>query len=185
MLAGELKAYSARVAAGEVATVPAASPQPPSLAGLHLGSNAAPMVSQSLPSGAHSAFAGAPAPPRPRMGPSAPTGVSALPILELPEPSPHSSSLLDAPMRPSDPDMPDVGDDEGEDEFVGGTSMLDASAGAVAARGNFVYAASAPATMLWGPVGHRFGGSSHMGGRSSATLLEALSNRDVREKGGS
>lgn len=40
--------------------------------------------------------------------------------------------------------------------------------------GNYVYAASAPATMLWGPVGHK-PGMAGMGGRTpSKTLLEAL-----------
>jgi hypothetical protein len=100
--------------------------------------------------------------------------LSELPILELPEPSPHSNSLLDAPMlRPSfDASVPEeIGED---DEFVGGTSMLEPMNGGRMA--SFAYAASAPATILWGPAAHRLGGSS-MGGRTpSKTLLEAMSS---------
>jgi len=113
-------------------------------------------------------------PARPRMRPSMPTSIAQLPILELPEPSPHSSSLLDTQLR----GRAEPAEAEEEEEFVGGTSMLETSAGA---RQTFVYAASAPATMLWGPTGHGMGsGNSHMGGRTpSRTLLEALTSRDT------
>ena len=121
MLAGELQAYNKRVAAGEVSPVPQPQPPaPPSLAGLHIGSGAP--ISQSLPSGGHLALVGGRGPPRPRMRPKMPN-LSELPILELPEPSPHSNSLLDAPMlRPSfDASVPEeIGED---DEFVGGTCV--------------------------------------------------------------
>jgi len=171
MLGAELAAYDQRVAAGDAPppSVPT-QPQPPSLSGLHIGAT---LISQSLPSGGGGHFAGMRMPQRPRMAPVAPSGVAQLPILELPEPSPHSSSLLDS--RPID--LSEAGeDDEDRDEFVGGTSLL---SGGVRPPPNFAYAASAPATMLWGPVGHRLGGIA-MGGRTpSKTLLEAMSS--VRE----
>ena len=178
-----MKAYDEKVAAGEAQPPPQAlssQQEPPSLAGLHLSK--APTVSQSLPSGGHMNLSRLP--PKPRVRPSAP-GISQLPILELPEASPHSCSLLDEnPL--SQPGL--LGTRIEEDEEVGGTcvpararpaaprayalsgflketaccvpslfrrSMLEPTA---ASRGGqtFMYAASAPATMLWGPTpGHR------------------------------
>lgn len=106
MLGAEILAYNKRVAAGEAApassnTPQSRAPEPPSLAGLHLSdpvSGERSLVSQSLPSGNHLSLHGRP-PPKPRFRPSDPPrmDLSQLPILELPEPSPHSSSFLDVP----------------------------------------------------------------------------------------
>ena len=132
MLAGELKAYNKRVEAGEVVPVqPPTPPAPPSLAGLHLGEPAGVhTVSQSLPSGAHAALLGQRVPPRPRMrGVSATaSSLSEMPILELPEPSPHSCSLLDGGLHPDAALHPMVepsgGERKDDDDFVGGTCAL-------------------------------------------------------------
>ena len=89
MLAAELKRHEAQVAAGD-----APPPQlPPRNLGPTLGTVKASAVSQSLPSTSHLQKMGA-YPPKPRVRPSAPS-FSVLPILELPEPSPLSNSLLD------------------------------------------------------------------------------------------
>uniref|UniRef100_A0A7S2NTH0 Uncharacterized protein n=1 Tax=Haptolina brevifila TaxID=156173 RepID=A0A7S2NTH0_9EUKA len=179
MLGAELKAYDQKVAAGEVAAPPPLPPQqprPPSLAGLHISAQqpkvagGRALMSQSLPSSGHVSMLGRP--PKPRVRP-ANTPQQSLPLLELPEPSPLSSSLLSSSLL----DAPLVGlqEDEAEDD-VGGTSMLDMPAiGRHAAQ--MPCAASAPATMLWGPVGHRsMGAAQAMGGRKpSQTLLDALS----------
>jgi hypothetical protein len=58
-------------------------------------------------------------PARPRMRPSMPTSIAQLPILELPEPSPHSSSLLDTQLR----GRAEPAEAEEEEEFVGGTCV--------------------------------------------------------------
>lgn len=120
MLAGELKAFDAKVAAGQAPppTQPPAQSAlaPPSLAGLHVSK--APL-SQSVPvMQGHLVGSFPPAKPRPR--PSA-TGLSQLPILELPEPSPHSCSLLDdAPVQQGS----SMAHEEDDDDFVGGTCAL-------------------------------------------------------------
>jgi len=114
------------------------------------------------------------------MRPSPSPSLTLPPMMEeLPEPSPHSSSLLDNPaLRPIDIAE---GVREEEDDFVGGTSMLEVpNMGRLG--GSQMYAASAPATMLWGPAmgGHRCANASAMGGRTpSKTLLEALSTREA------
>jgi len=174
MLAGELKAYAAKEKAGEVPAQPLALPPensfaPPSLSGLHVS---APKVSASLPSGGHASLLGSSLPPKPRFRPSMPT-ISQLPALELPEASPLSSSLLERANinETSRPSSSTTTEETGLDEdMVGGTSMLEIPS----RQPNYVYAASAPATMLWGPVGHK-PGMAGMGGRTpSKTLLEAL-----------
>ena len=120
MLAASLEAYNKRVEAGEVAppvgaAQPSLPPAPPSLAGLNIGGP----ISQSLPMRHHPGMASR-IPPRPRLAPATPD-LSQLPILELPEPSPHSSSMLDShPLEQRPPDLCDPGDED-EDEFVGGT----------------------------------------------------------------
>lgn len=121
-------------------------------------------------------------PKKPRVRPAAP-GISQQPIpeLSLPEPSPHSNSLLDhAPIHAAAA-FAGVGTSshsEEEEEDVGGTSMIDIPASS--SGGSFPCAASAPATMLWGPSAmSRRAGVSAMGGRTpSKTLLEALATRD-------
>lgn len=180
MLADALKAYDKKVAAGEAK--PPSQPtaprhEPPSLAGLHVSAPSG-LISQSLPSGGNH-FSMLPPKPRPR--PSMPN-ISHLPILELPEPSPHSCSLLDEhPMQHSSMiGQPETGADPMADD-VGGTSMLEPTASSSRVGSSYMYAASAPATMLWGPAPtqHRLGGNA-MGGRTpSKTLLEAMSARDI------
>lgn len=119
MLAGELKAYDRRVASGEAQPPPQAPSAPPSLSNLHISAP----ISQSLPTaGGHLSGANF-IPKKPRVRPSAP-GLSQLPILELPEASPHSCSLLDdSPLRAVVGASPHRVDEEDEDEeaFVGGT----------------------------------------------------------------
>ena len=121
MLADALKAYDKKVAAGEAKPPPqptAPTLEPPSLAGLHVSAPSG-GISQSLPSGNH--FGNMPKKPRPR--PSLPT-ISQLPILELPEPSPHSCSLLDEhPMQhKSMLGQPETGAEPMDDD-VGGTCV--------------------------------------------------------------
>jgi len=143
MLAGELQAYNRRVDAGEVsgpAPPPPSLPQtaPPSLADLH--------ISQSLPTGGHFAFGGKRGPPRPRMGPTKMTNLSQLPILELPEPSPHSNSLLDPQFRPLDvgESIAAANSDEEDDEFecAGGTCVTPRPHRALRPQRALVHAAS-------------------------------------------
>ena len=144
MLAAELKRHEAQVAAGD-----APPPQlPPRNLGPTLGTVKASAVSQSLPSTSHLQKMGA-YPPKPRVRPSAPS-FSVLPILELPEPSPLSNSLLDPADRPS-PELTS-GDPEGEE--TGGTSLFALNNSPPST--SFVYGASAPATMLWGAHAHRY-----------------------------
>lgn len=176
MLGAALAAYDKKVAAGE-----AAPPPPPpipditqGMGGLHVSFGAGPhtsLMSQSLPSGGKLSFMGKP-PPQPRVRPAVPSGglLSELPDLELPEPSPHSNSLLSTGAGRL-AGLQESGEEE-EEEEEGGTSMLDIPR----TRTTFEYAASAPATILWGPMGHR-PASSSMGGRTpSKTLLAALSD---------
>jgi len=115
-------------------------------------------------------------PPKPRVRPSNAPKLSQLPVLELPEPSPLSNSLLSSSLM----DTPLVGLAEDDAEDVGGTSMLEAPAVGGRHAAQFACAASAPATMLWGPVGHRsMGATLAMGGRTpSKTLLDALATRE-------
>lgn len=125
------------------------------------------LMSQSLPSGGKLSFKGR-APHQPLIRPINPSGsmLADLPELDMPEPSPHSNSLLTT----GGGRLGELREDDDEEE-EGGTSMLEVT---TRHAGTFEYAASAPATMLWGPVGHRPGGSA-MGGRTpSKTLLAAM-----------
>lgn len=123
MLAGELKKFDLKVAAGEAQPPPQVpSAAPPSLSGLHISGP----VSQSLPAaGAHLSGGGF-LPPKPRVRPAAPT-LSQLPILELPEASPHSCSLLDdSPLRAmagASQSVQEEADDDEESSFIGGTCV--------------------------------------------------------------
>jgi len=124
------------------------------------------MYSQSLPSAGHISFVGR-GPPKPRVRPSPAPSLSLPPTLELPEPSPHSYSLLSMGESPEDETTGEGGDD------IGGLSMFEPPS-AARRQQHFQYAASAPATMLWGSTGHKMGASG-LGGRTpSKTLLEAM-----------
>ena len=134
MLGAALKEYDRRVEKGEAQPPPPMPPvtqpplQPPSMAGLHVSNpgSGAPMggrglYSQSLPSSGHLSLIGR-GPPKPRVRPMNPMGnLAELPILELPEPSPHSNSLLESnPLgAPSEHDE--------EEDFTGGTCAATAS----------------------------------------------------------
>jgi len=169
MLGAELKAYDKKVAAAP-APVPASGP--PLLDSLSLSDAPAPphvsrpMYSQSLPSSSHMSFM---APPKPRVRPSPSNSLKVPPILELPEPSPLSNSLLHAMGE-----MGEVGRGiPEEEEEAGGMSMFDPPA--PRRQQHAPLAASAPATMLWGPGGPGRITSSGLGGRTpSKTLLEAM-----------
>jgi len=181
MLGAELAAYQKRLESGDA--LPPQRPsvaEPPSLSTLSISAvgRDVSMVSQSLPSSGHLSAMGK-GPPKPRVGPSDPPRptLTQLPILELPEASPKSSSLLS-----DSHNVRTIGTkprNRHEDDTLrvdGGTSLLEVPS---VRQGSFVYAASAPATMLWGPGGPRRHGGSSMGGRTpSNTLLSALSNRD-------
>jgi len=157
------------VNSGEIS--PPIKKEPPLLGALSLndslgdpttGHGVRPLYSQSLPNTGGLASFGGLYPAKPRVRPSLST--SNPPILELPEPSPHSSSLLSA--YGHEGGIPE----EALGEESGGMSMLDPPR----RHQNFQYAASAPATMLWGSSGHRIG-TSGLGGRTpSKTLLEAM-----------
>ena len=101
MLAAELKAHDKKVNSGEIS--PPIKKEPPLLGALSLndslgdpttGHGVRPLYSQSLPNTGGLASFGGLYPAKPRVRPSLST--SNPPILELPEPSPHSSSLLSA-----------------------------------------------------------------------------------------
>lgn len=131
-----------------------------------------PQVSQSLPSANHLAFLSSALPPKPRVRPSpAPSlSLSELPILELPEASlPEGGSSFDGSTGRLDADG-----NEPETEESGGTSLFE-----IPTRQwqSYQYAASAPASMLWGADPHRMGANA-MGGRTpSRTMLDALQQR--------
>ena len=126
MLGAALAAYDKKVAAGE-----AAPPPPPpipditqGMGGLHVSFGAGPhtsLMSQSLPSGGKLSFMGKP-PPQPRVRPAVPSGglLSELPDLELPEPSPHSNSLLSTGAGRL-AGLQESGEEEEEEEEEGGT----------------------------------------------------------------
>ena len=95
---------------------------------------------------------------------------------DLPEQSPMSTSLMDRiGERAMEKQMGAMGATE-EDSMQGyGISML--APPVATAEHSYNYAASAPASMLWGANAHKAGGSS-MGGRMpSKTLLEAMSSQ--------
>ena len=99
MLAAALKAHEnvATQSSSPKANADASGQIASCVGGLNI-SGSSPMkqtCSQSLPSTAHfpSGFGAYPA--KPRVRPTPAPGLSQLPILELPEPSPHSSSFLD------------------------------------------------------------------------------------------
>jgi len=175
MLAAALKAHDEKVASGEVSAPP--KPEPPLLDSLALNEPmdkvaTRPMYSQSLPSGGHMSLASRGGPPKPRVRPSPAPSLSLPPMMELPEPSPHSYSLLSSGESPDEETTDEAGDD------VGGMSMFEPPS-AARRQQNFQYAASAPATMLWGVSGHRIGASG-LGGRTpSKTLLEAMTAAPV------
>ena len=107
MLGAALAAYDKKVAAGE-ADAPLPPPPPPApglsgdlakgLAGMHVSGGMGAhqgLMSQSLPSGGKLSFKGR-APHQPLIRPINPSGsmLADLPELDMPEPSPHSNSLL-------------------------------------------------------------------------------------------
>mmetsp|Transcript_15174 Transcript_15174/g.32423 ORF Transcript_15174/g.32423 Transcript_15174/m.32423 type:complete len:178 (-) Transcript_15174:1367-1900(-) len=126
-------------------------------------------ISQSLPSGNQLSLLAKGQPPKPRVRPSPAPSFSAVPILELPEPSLGESYGDTTGFLEDDGDTaaPDV-------EESGGTSLFE---NAPPPQVSFQYAASAPASMLWGAHAHKHGMSS-MGGRTpSRTMLDALQHR--------
>jgi len=179
MLAAALKAHDEKVASGEVAPPP--KPEPPSLDSLSLNQaiekgGTRPLYSQSLPSGGHMSMVGR-GPPKPRVRPSPAPSLSLPPMLELPEPSPHSVSLLSTSMGES-PEEEKTGEGGGDEDTIGGLSMFDPPT-AARRQQQFQYAASAPATMLWGSSARRMAPPG-LGGRTpSKTLLEAMTAAPV------
>jgi len=166
MLAAQLKEYDERVTAG--GAPPPSKPEPPLLDSLSLSdpikAGTRPMYSQSLPSTGGLDNRGH-YPPKPRVRPAPST--SNPPLLELPEPSPHSNSFLSSFGQEGG-----IPEDEALTEETGGMSMLEPVS---RRQQNQQMAASAPATMLWGASGRRMGPSG-LGGRTpSKTLLEAMS----------
>ena len=102
MLGAEIAAYNKRIQSGGSQQPQRTTPSElPSIAGLHVSGpsgHASPSTfSQSLPSSSHLTALGD-GPPKPQVRPSDPprTSLSQLPILELPEASPNSNSLLRA-----------------------------------------------------------------------------------------
>ena len=212
MLKGELAAYKQRAppnpsgARGSADDVgPTTSP------GASGESSPAPCaVAQSLPCGSHFHDMASRLPAKPRVRPSAPPStLSNLPILELPEPSPHARCLpiTPAPPPPSppwgaqSPRLPASSHAPSTWRSLSGAHVLDALSESSETAGvpddgesggtsllvprtrqpeeKFVYGASAPASMLWGPNARRPAGSS-MGGRTpSRTLLDAMSQAEI------
>lgn len=168
MLAAELAAHSEQVASGSV-------PEPEAkelISSLRIDGEFSrgqhrSLLSQSLPSGGIHAHMGN-YPPKPRPKPTMPpSSLMSLPILELPEPSPQSSSLLERTGGLSAAMATDDDDRVGVSLFQAPSRRQQTS---------FVYAASAPASGLYGPKAHRQGNNA-MGGRTpSKTLLEAMAN---------
>ena len=117
MLAAALKAHDEKAARGEVPPPPSKIPEPPLLESLTLNESmdkgaTRPMYSQSLPSGGHISFVGR-GPPKPRVRPSPAPSLSLPPMLELPEPSPISTSLLSSGESPEEETTGEGGDDVG------------------------------------------------------------------------
>merc|ERR1712087_107035 len=177
MLAAELAAHKQKnktsappinLEVGPTATLPTADSASP----LDGGAGGLLQVSQSLPIGGHSSLLGFNAPPKPRgVRPSPAPSFTAVPILELPEPSLSDSfgdttgGLLEEVETATA--APDV-------EESGGTSLF---APPEPRAISFQYAASAPASMLWGAHARK-PGSSSMGGRvPSKTMLDVLQQR--------
>ena len=116
MLAAALKAHDEAAARGEV-TAPPTKVDAPLLESLTLNEPiekgaTRPMYSQSLPSGGHISFVGR-GPPKPRVRPSPAPSLSLPPMLELPEPSPISTSLLSSGESPEEETTGEGGDDVG------------------------------------------------------------------------
>ena len=143
------------------------------LGGMRLGAGGAggpSTCSQSLPSQSHMALRTAPV--KPRVRPSPAPSFNGVPIMELPEPSPMSSSLMD---KMGDLVLEQQMGMGAEEETQGGVSML--APPTATPEQSYNYAASAPASMLWGANAHRALGSA-MGGRTpSKTLLSAMSEQ--------
>lgn len=140
---------------------------------LHLGPGAGGggICSQSLPSHSHMSMHTL---VQPRLRPSPAPSFAGVPLMELPEQSPMSSSLLtrinELALKKGEEDPLAE-----EDDIMPGTSML--APPSARQEHSYAYAASAPASMLWGPAAHKPGGSA-MGGRTpSKTLLEAMSGQ--------
>jgi len=180
MLAAELK--RARLKAGASASggspadasVGPTSSQPltfETLSNFSGGHHGGELRAMSLPADTHMIPLSA-IPPKPRVRPSpAPSlNLADFPILELPEPSLGESASFSA-----SPPGTVVADDDTVDavhvEESGGTSLF---VPPPRAENVFVAAASAPASMLWGPHAHKHARSA-MGGRTpSSTILEAM-----------
>jgi len=147
---------------------PTASVAIPIPGAIPISGGAFPQISQSLPSANHLAYMSSALPPKPRPRPVRPPShsLSELPILELPEASLTEGTSLDGSTGRIDDD-----DAEPETEESGGTSLFE-----IPRRQweSYQYAASAPASMLWGADPHKMGASA-MGGRvASRTMLDAL-----------
>jgi len=97
-------------------------------------------------------------------------------VQDLPEQSPMSTSLMDRiGERAMEKGIGVMGVAEEDSMTAYGISML--APPMASAEHSYNYAASAPASMLWGANAHKAGGSS-MGGRMpSKTLLEAMSSQ--------
>jgi hypothetical protein len=175
MLAGELAAYKQR------ATVPVSMPAP-NAGDEEVGQTAGDptqgplrgQICHSLPVGNHfsSMAHGMPAKPRVRPSP-APSLLSNLPMFSLPESSPCVSPPTFEGGRRSGSDSSEEKTAAGPDqEESGGTSlMVSLSCPPPIAH---VMAASAPASMLWGPQGHAPGAPALGGRQPSRTLLQAM-----------
>ena len=177
MLAAELKKFSAEQPnrpSAQTGSNPDACND--AMGGLRLGpgGGGCSSIAQSLPSHSHMAMHAAPR--KPRVHPSPAPSFAGVPLMDLPEQSPMSTSLMDRiGERAMEKQMGVMGATE-EDSMQGyGISML--APPVATAEHSYNYAASAPASMLWGANAHKAGGSS-MGGRMpSKTLLEAMSSQ--------
>jgi len=179
MLAAELAAHKQKSKTtalpinsevGPTASIPTAD-SASTYSSLSVGDGA--QVSQSLPIGGHSSLLSFNAPPKKPRGvrPSPAPSFTAVPILELPEPSLSDSFGDTTGGLPEEVETATAAPDA---EESGGTSLF---APPEPRDVSFQYAASAPASMLWGAHARK-PGSSAMGGRvPSKTMLDVMQQR--------
>lgn len=180
MLAAELKKFSADQQQSTAQTGSNPDACNDAMRGLRIGSGGGcSSMAQSLPSHSHMAMHAAAPPRKPRVHPSPAPSFAGVPLMDLPEQSPMSTSLMDRigerAMEKGMGVMGVAGVAEEDSMSAYGISML--APPVSSAERSYNYAASAPASMLWGANAHKAGGSS-MGGRMpSKTLLEAMSSQ--------
>jgi len=177
MLAGELAAYKKRTNVPVSAPPPSNDEEVGQTAGDPTQGPLRGVVCQSLPVGNHFSSMAIHMPPKPRVRPSpAPSLLAELPILELPEASPNVSPPTYEGGRRSGSDSSETAPVPDMEESGGTSLMVSLSCPPPTTH---VMAASAPASMLWGPNAHKPGAPAMGGRQPSRTLLEAMESAQL------